>query len=267
MQTLFGSVASKRIVAPAYNSDGTPEYSVTMEDFESNIMRTMEASPVVYVLDSIDALPTESEMDLQKEQRTAREKGKAIPLSYGTERAKTMSRVLRLINAKMVLTGSFLFILSQTREKIGAMAFGSNKTRSGGKAIKFFSSWEIWSNTVETLKTKVGEKSQLPVGIRSSFKVSKNKNTGKVREVVFPIFYDYGIDDIGGCVDWLVEEGYWKKDKSGITNDDGFTGQRKAIIADIEANSREKELRKIVGHYWKIRENKVSNGGRKKRYE
>ena len=73
------------------------------------------------------------------------------------------------------------------------------------------------------------------IGSNVKVKVTKNKLTGKQREVSFPIYYDYGADDLGSCIDFLVAENYWqKKGDKIIAKDVDMEGTRRKLIADIE---------------------------------
>ena len=73
------------------------------------------------------------------------------------------------------------------------------------------------------------------IGSNVKVKVTKNKLTGKQRSVQFPIYYDYGADDLGSCIDFLVDDGYWsKKGDKIIAKEIGMEGTRKKLIVDIE---------------------------------
>jgi hypothetical protein len=76
--------------------------------------------------------------------------------------------------------------------------------------------------------------------------------TGKTREVPIEIYYDYGVDDIGMNIDFLVESKTWTQTKQTIDAIHFKTqGTRKSIIKYIEEDyGREIELRKIVGQTW-----------------
>jgi hypothetical protein len=87
--------------------------------------------------------------------------------------------------------------------------------------------------------------------------VRKNRITGKIgkdRSVIFPIYYDHGIDDVGACVDFLVENGHWletKKD-SGlfIATELTITASRNKLIHHIEDKNLENSIRHLCGEVW-----------------
>jgi hypothetical protein len=99
-------------------------------------------------------------------------------------------------------------------------AFKKKHTKSGGRAMKFFASVEVWLSVVETL----GTDPKRPVGVRTRAIVERTRLTGKKRETAFPILYAYGIDDTTSMLQFLIEEkkvilGAAKKSK--VQSEDG----------------------------------------------
>ncbi|MHA1828598.1 MAG: hypothetical protein ACTSX6_08120 [Candidatus Heimdallarchaeaceae archaeon] len=209
---LFGKRTSKRIISPKINEDGENEPSNTIQDFRDNIFEALDSGPFVYVLDSFDALSSDEETIKLKEIREAKKKGKSVSGSYGVEKAKISSQILRNVVGSIKKSKSFLIIISQTRDDLNSFSY-AKKTRSGGRALKFYATHEMWLASEKKLKSS----SNRQVGIRTKVKITKNKITGKPMEVSFPIYFDYGVDDIGSCVDWMVENNFWKKKAKIIT--------------------------------------------------
>jgi hypothetical protein len=147
--------------------------------------------------------------------------------------------------------------------------FESSKTRSGGHALKFYSAVEIWSSIGGKLKKTVHEKDR-QVGIVSRLSIKKNRITGKEWDVRVPLYWATGIDDVGSCIDFLLEEKQWKKNKAGQidgTGDfKGCSGYREQVIKYIEENDLEDELKDLVADVWKTVE-AACTVERKKRYE
>jgi hypothetical protein len=105
------------------------------------------------------------------------------------------------------------------------------------------------------------------IGINSIIKMGKNRQTGKIREATFPIYYDLGIDDVTACVEFLVSEGYWTKKKSTITAPEiDFEGTKQKIIEHIESNNLENKLYNAVYACWTEIEESLELH-RKKRFE
>lgn len=259
---LFGAPISDRIETRIVSS--------TIESFHTNIMKAIkEGRPFVYVLDSFDALTSEAEQkraDASAKEKKRKMKGeeeeeeKISKGGYKTEKAKLAGEILRTTCRDLKNIEALLIIISQTRDDITSKF--KRKTRTGGWALKFFSCHEMWLAIIKAYKKKERE-----IGIDTRARVSKNKITGKVRNVSFPIFYDYGVDDIRANVEFLIEEEIWKQEKQTITAV-GFNikGTIETVCKKIEEKRLEKELQTIVGHTWQAIEEEVKLG-RKKKYE
>lgn len=247
---LFGQKTAERILPPSGDRDD-PQTTHTMLDFQANVRKRLKGEkPFIYVLDSFDAVTTKEELAHADDLEKAREKGTEAKGTYGMEKAKQASILLRMIVGEIKDTKSLLIIISQTRDNIDPMSF-QPKTRAGGKALKFYSSYEMWLAVEKKLTEKVGDKNYA-VGVLSKIKVTKNKGTGKpVSEVSIPIYYSYGADDIGSCVDFLVSVGEWKK-SSGIIQATGLklSGYRNKVIGDIEAGGLTDRLHLEVHKAW-----------------
>ena len=262
-QKLFGKSTVKRLEAPAKDENGEPLSSDTIEDFHMHVKDAVNAKePFIYILDSFDALDADADEKKIEEALTARRKGKETAGSYGTSKARKSSEILRNIRADIKKTDSLLIIVSQVRDNLNAGMFGSKRTRSGGKALKHYSWYEIWLHLGKQIKSK-----ERMIGVESIPKVSKNRQTGKNREGLFYIYYDLGIDDVGSCVDFLVKEQYWKKKKQTIVAPEiNFEGTKQKIISHIEDNDLENELYTAVDECWNEIEDSLKLN-RKKRFE
>ena len=261
MEYLFGKKIVKRIE--------TDIISDTIEEWYGNVLRTIKkGKPFIYVLDSFDSITSEAEQERGKKyektkaQLAAERKGKKKKGSYKTEKPRMASEILRVIGGKIADNKSLVFIISQTRDNIGFGAMFQPKTRSGGKALKFYCTHEIWLAVGKAVKSK-----ERDIGNAVMAKVSKNKLTGKKREIEFPIYYDYGADDISSCVDFLVKEEYWKKAEKKIKVPEfSFEGSRRRLIYHIEDETLEKDLFNLTGTVWNEIEESLRLD-RKKKYE
>lgn len=254
IQYLFGKNIADRII-DFTSDDDRP--SVTIEDFYARIVRfSNEDTPFIYVLDSLDALTTEEE---QKRAKSLAKKGE-MSGSYKTEKPRLMSELLRESVDRIYGSNSLLVVISQTRDKIG-VTFGSKKTRSGGRALKFYLTHELWLSVIKAIKVNKRD-----IGSNVAVRVSKNKLTGKKRNATFDVYNDYGIDDIGSCIDFLVDETHWKKHGRIYAEEFDIKGFRKDLIHYIESNNLEEELRKIVQKVWNETEEQLRLN-RKPKYE
>lgn len=268
MQYMFGKTASKQIKSPRYDEDGMPENSETVQKFQSNLhMKIKEGKPFLYVQDSLDALDTLEDQKKTAETLEAMEKGKEVAGTYGMAKAKAMKSILRDMCSKLKRTNSALFIISQIIDDVDPMTF-TKQTRAGGKALKFFATHEMWLRPIKKI-TKGAEKTV--IGTRVRVDITKNKLTGKAREIEFDIYYDYGIDDIGSCVDYLLERKRWSgggNAKIEFGGDFPFESCTKPkLISLIEENDEHYEhLKCLVEEEWNNFEESLKLG-RKRKYE
>lgn len=256
----FGKKTAVRLEAP--NTDGA---SYSIEDFYFNVDDAIkDGRKFIYILDSMDALSSSSAEEKFEERKTAHRKGKETAGSYGDGKAKYNSEHLRKLIRPLKDSGSILIIINQTRDNLG---FGfEKKTRSGGKALRFYAAVEIWSAVKGIIKKKVKEKDR-PIGMISECRVKKNRVSGKDRNVLIPIFNSHGVDDIQSCINYLLEEKHWKK-TNGIINapEFEFKGKEPKLIHHIEENNYELDLRSLVQDVWdEIEASLVTE--RKPRYE
>ena len=214
--------------------------STTIEDFNDNIANALEGEqPFIYILDSFDALTSETAIDKDIENRRAREKGNQTKGSYGDGKAKAASAFFAQRAQKLSDHNSVLIIISQTRDNIGFGAMFTPKTRSGGRALKFYAFHEIWLACQKREK-----KGKRTIITNVQVKITKNKLTGRHGEAYFPILFDYGIDNIKSCIYFLIDEGNWTGGK-GSVNTKGFTDENLSVenlIIFIEDNNLEENL-------------------------
>jgi RecA/RadA recombinase len=254
MTKFFGSKAAARV---EYHD---PE---TLEDFYAFAASLKKRKrPWVHVLDSMDSVHPEGET-----------KGTE---GYGTKKAKINSSELRVLNADVFGTNSIFIMISQTRQNIGWGAQFKPRVYSGGDAIKFYCRVQAWMSVRENLRVKV--KGFAPkdrhVGLTAQVRVTKNHQCGWEGKVEIPIMLGVGVDDLGGCVDYLVEEKHWKtvkgdkedeygdddkkkKDRAIVAPELDFEGRKEALIAYVEENNMEDDLRRIVAGVWREIEDKA----------
>lgn len=263
----FGKAVAARIEPPSRDVAGDPVNSNTIEEFYFHITDLIdEGRPFIYVLDSQDALGSASSAKKFEEHKEAMQNGKESAGSYGDGKAKYHSENIRNVLAGLRKTKSILIIIGQTRDNLG-MSFDP-KTRSGGKALRFYATLEIWTSVGGKLKRNVRDKERT-IGCKCLAEVKKNRVTGKIgkdRQVQIPIYYDLGIDDIGSMVDFLISEKHWKKSGKTIdAHDIMLQGSRAQIIAYIEEENLEEKVRSLTGKVWaEIEESCKPN--RKRRY-
>lgn len=258
LERLFNEEVAEKVELPSY------EPSFSIEEFYYNLDDAIEkGKPFIYVLDSMDGLSSVAEVEKFEQHKKAHLKGNKAPGSYGDGKAKKNSEGIRKILKGLRDTGSILIIISQTRDNL---SFGfETKSRSGGHALSFYATIEIWSSITGKIRKIIkGKKRQ--IGVNVKLKVKKNRTTGELHEANMSIYPMYGIDDIGSIIDYLVDEKYWKKTKNTIHAEEfNLSLSREKLIKNIEDMGQYKQLQKIAGKCWtEIRE--AFDLGRKGRY-
>jgi hypothetical protein len=115
-----------------------------------------------------------------------------------------MSQLFRRITGRVESSKVCFMVISQTRDRISATAFGKKYTRSGGRALDFYASVVLYlAHVGEITRTVAGVKR--PVGVRIKAKCTKNKVGLPFRSCEFPIIFAFGIEDIAAGLDWLEE--------------------------------------------------------------
>jgi hypothetical protein len=84
------------------------------------------------------------------------------------------------------------------------------------------------------------------VGVNVRVKISKNKITGKLRIIEFPIYYDYGVDDIGSCIDFLIEEKHWSAVKNVVNTNNDICKEPVKIESLAAMIAKDPDLYKIL---------------------
>ncbi len=244
----FGSKLANRIQSPK-TIKGVGESSVTIEDFYNNLDDAMAKGPVVYILDSMDALDSDVELKKRKKTRRAKESGEKSAGSYGMDKSKYNSTHLRGAVSNLKRNGSILIIISQTRDNVDPFSF-EKKTRAGGKALRFYAHAEMWMALKGKIRKTIKGK-QRSVGVRTEIKIKKNRYTGRDRSVEIPIYYSHGFDDTGSCVEYLISEGHWKaKDGSVNAPEFDFEGKVERLIRKIENEELMQDLQDLVLTVW-----------------
>ena len=170
----------------------------TVEDLFKDLDALIKASdddePILYIVDSLDALSDDAEM--------ARDIGQG---SYGTAKAKNMSEMFRRLVRKLKQKRVAVLIVSQVRDNIG-ISFGKKTTRSGGRALDFYASQVLWLTYIKQLKRTVS-KQERPVGVIIRAKCEKLKVGLPFRSCDFTLTFGFGVEDELASREFLKEIG------------------------------------------------------------
>jgi hypothetical protein len=185
-------------------------------------------------------------------------------------KAKTNSQNIKRYVSRLRDDGSILIVLSQTRDKVNSF-IPNQKTRAGGKALRFYAHVEVWTSVVGRL-TKKYQGKELVNGTLIQMEVQKNRQSGwEATKITVPFYKGHGFDDVGGCIDFLVDWRHWatsakededvppKKGRKGprkkaggtiVAPEFSFTGTRDALAVKIQEDGDERELRLLVQEVW-----------------
>jgi len=251
--SLFGAQLEERIEGPGEDS----EQSWSLEEFYYNVDDAItDGRPFIYILDSMDGLETLEEQKLFQESKEAFHKGKPAAQSYGMQRAKMNAQCVRRIQGAMQDTNSMVFIISQAKVKVNSGLY-QQKTRSGGAALKFTSTVELWLTPGKSIQKTIEGKART-IGHMVTVKIGKNRNNGQVDPVSIPLHPEYGIDDLSSCIEYLLDEGVWEKKALTIHTTglpDAVKGTMEKLISIIEEKQWEGYVRDLVQSTWdRIRE-------------
>lgn len=259
LRALFGKKLAERIEMYII--------SKTIEDWGTNLHKALiKKTPFIYIIDSFDALTSTAEQKRAKAKATPPKRGekKEKPKgTYGLEKAKIAGEIFRAYIDAFKAQEALIIVISQTRQNIGNTFVP--KTRSGGDALRFFSTHEMWlSHWGMIWKGKIME-----IGADVGVKITKNKLTGHRRRISFPIYDDYGIGDVHANVDYVIEEGIWKKAEGKervyqATEVMDIAGQKPTLVNHILREGLQKPLQELVGHTWDAMEERESHKWGKK---
>jgi len=266
VRKVFGPKLADRIVDPWGTPYGDPDFgcSETVEDFKNNVWNTFDDdSPFVYILDSYDGMTSREEIKRQQKEAKGEEMNRDFP-----RQPAILNEALRKCKTKLRKTDSVLIVVSQTRDVMNPGTFGAQKRRAGGKGLKFFSSHEMWMAIKGQIKRTVRGKKRT-IGHDVVIRSHRSKLTGKRRDIEVPIYTDYGVDDIGSMINWLMSNKVWTGTKSKV-NTKGFMKAQLSVedlITKIESdNGWLEELKDEVQDGWNVIE-ECLKVDRKKRYE
>lgn len=211
----------------------------TVEDLFEDLVRIVDKArgPELVIVDSLDALSDRSEMDRAIDEGT-----------FGAAKAKLMSQLFRRLVQKLELKDVTVLIVSQVRDKIGAM-FGKKVTRSGGRALDFYASQVVFLAHMGKI-TRTVRKQERTIGVKVKALIEKNKVSLPFREAAFSIRFGYGVDDAQACIDWLVQSGNLKDTGIKHKDDTKWFLYELLDMSPAKADVRLRELQEATERRW-----------------
>jgi len=233
---------AKQIGVPTDNIEW--RQSSTIEHWYEDVNKEIKSSDnydlVIYVLDSLDAISTEEELEQDFNQK-----------SYNMIKQKKLGELFRRLTQKINKKNMLLIVVSQIRDAIGVI-FGETKRRSGGKALDFYAYQIVWLYNKGLMKN-----GDITTGIEIKAKAKKNRVWKPFRECNFNILFEYGIDDLGSMVDYLVDNKFYLKSGNGRIAYGENAYAREDFIQFISSNNKEQEVKDAVKQVWDTIEEKA----------
>lgn len=186
--------------------------SNTVEELDAGlgswIRRRDDSVPGVYIVDSLDQLANADTLDREEERIEAYDKGKEIKSSgtYGTTSAKFLAQ--EFFRTKMTaIKGSqtLLIFISQVRDNFGAGMFAKKYKRTGGKALDHACNDIIWLKKIAPIRVKGSDGVERDIGNLVQAETTKSSTARPCRKCIFPLYYTYGVDNIGANLDYLYD--------------------------------------------------------------
>jgi len=117
------------------------------------------------------------------------------------QRAKQMSKAMRIIPSLAVKKRACLFIINQTRDNIGVL-FGDKKVTPGGNALKFAATLRLALYGGKSIKN--GEQH---VGKFITFMTAKSQISAPFRKAKVQLYYATGFDNLHATISYAKDMG------------------------------------------------------------
>lgn len=203
--------------------------------------------------DSLAALSTTQEMDNDDGDK------------MGMRRAKEFSEELRK-TCRIIKQCNYLMVCSnQVRINIDAGPYGQKYTTPGGESIGFYSSLRLRTLKPEKIKRKIkikGKEEMRVIGVETQVEVFKSSIWKPYHIAPVTILFDYGIDDIRNCLQYLKD---YYQTKGYALKEQILSNSMEEAIKVIEQNGLEQELKEEVIMIWEEIESKFKSERKPKR--
>lgn len=120
--------------------------------------------------------------------------------------ARLMSQALRKLTGNIKRANTLVIFINQIRMKIGAPAYSSPETTTGGNALKFYASIRIDIRRIGSIKN--GDEI---IGNETKVKIVKNKVAPPFKQAEFEILYGEGISIYSEIINLATLAGFLKR--------------------------------------------------------
>jgi recombination protein RecA len=194
-----------RFAPPSLEKAFRQIHVVTKAIRDREVKLKQDRKPILFVFDSLTVPPCERELrenDLPLDYSVAEWKKVVGAKEQPGERARVISAELRKLQAMVVEQDVTVYIINQTRDKIGVM-YGNPETTPGGNSLKFYASLRLRTSTKKKIEHAKLEKF---AGINMEVKNVKNRLFRPfVKAEDVKLYFDDGIDPISGILTSLIE--------------------------------------------------------------
>ncbi len=267
LRKFYGEPLVARLEPPRWGKNGERINSATIHDLYWHLEQRLNKAgkPCVYVLDDLDSLYHPGERDkylknagklMGKAEGKDDEDRSKVAGSFNISKAKVNSENMSWVNSALYKTQSILIIIVQARSNVGWGSQYNPLTHGGGTASKFYATDELLTTVRGQIdRTVPGRDKKKNIGMVARIQVRKNRQTGDVNPVEVNFLRKTGLDDIGTCVDWLIEWKHWKgESKHGVGKVSApefeWEGSKEKLIQKIEVEGKEGKIRNIVAGVW-----------------
>jgi recombination protein RecA len=183
---------------------------VTLQQVERQIISVVRVvrakfpdKPIGIVWDSIGVNPTEREFsEVELPDNPTKAQLDAVGNERPGERAKFANKILRSLNPFLNDNDATLYVINQVRKKIGVIYGNDETTSGGGEALKFYASLRFRTGAPKSFQDK---DTKLSLGVNMTIANKKNRHfTPSIKVENVPLFFDSGINPLGGLLDALL---------------------------------------------------------------
>lgn len=172
--------------------------------------------PIMFIWDSIGVAPCKREWcetELPENYSQADFKRIVGANQQPGERAKRAGELLRKVTPFLDEHNATMFIINQTRQKIGIFMGSDETTAGGGKALEFYASTRVRTSAAKAIKDS---KKNIPIGVSLKFTNKKNRShTPFLACENIALYFNQGIDPLGGLLEALINAGRVEKKSNG----------------------------------------------------
>jgi recombination protein RecA len=181
-------------------------HNTTKKIRDREIELGMERKPILFVFDSLTVPPCERELrenNLPMDYTPTEWKSIVGRQEQPGERAKVISAEMRKLQAMVVENDVTVYIVNQTRDKIGVL-YGSPETTPGGNSLKFYASLRMRTSAKKKIENKKLDQFS---GINMQVKNVKNRSCRPfIIADDIKLYFDEGVDPLSGLLTCLISD-------------------------------------------------------------